>query len=200
MVEVGGHTGDIPASILIPACVDAAKGHKSPMTGKPIYVIGAGAVYDGRSLVANLAYGAQAVWVGTRFVASTEASAPKAHKEALLSASWEDAIRTLIFTGRPLRVRRTDYVENWNENRAAEIKELTSKGIIPHDHEMEKIKENPELMKQMAKAPRPWLIGRVSALIHDVLPAKQIVDNMISEAVEIINRDASLVSKPKAKL
>lgn len=65
---------------------------------------------------------------------------------------------------------------------------------------MEKLKENPEALMKMAKAPRPWLIGRVSALIHDVLPAKQIVDNMITEAVEIINRDASLVSKPKAKL
>ncbi len=59
--EGGGHTGDTPASILIPACVDAVKGRKSPLNGKPVYVIGAGAVYDGRSLAANLAWGAQAV-------------------------------------------------------------------------------------------------------------------------------------------
>ncbi|KAF8645049.1 hypothetical protein AX16_008107 [Volvariella volvacea WC 439] len=59
--EGGGHTGDTPASILIPACVDAVKGHKSPLTGKPVYVIGAGAVYDGRGLAANLMWGAQAV-------------------------------------------------------------------------------------------------------------------------------------------
>lgn len=111
--EGGGHTGDIPASILIPACVDAVKGHKSPLTGKPVYVVGAGAVYDGRGLAANLSWGAEAVWVGTRFVASQEASAPKAHKEAILSAGYEDAILTLIYTGRPLRVRRTPYVEDW---------------------------------------------------------------------------------------
>ena len=59
--EGGGHTGDIPSSVLVPACVDVVKGHKSPLTGKPIYVIGAGAVSDGRSLVANLMWGAQAV-------------------------------------------------------------------------------------------------------------------------------------------
>lgn len=59
--EGGGHTGDTPASILIPACVDAVKGHKSPLTGKPVYVIGAGAVFDGRGLAANLMWGAQAV-------------------------------------------------------------------------------------------------------------------------------------------
>ena len=79
--EGGGHTGDVPASILIPACVDAVRGKKSPLTGEPVYVVGAGAVFDGRGLAANLMYGAQAVWVGTRFVASVEAGAPKKHKE-----------------------------------------------------------------------------------------------------------------------
>ena len=111
--EGGGHTGDIPASILIPAAVDACKGHKSPLTGLPVYVVGAGAVYDGRGLAANLMWGAEAVWVGTRFVAATEASAPKAHKDAVLSAGYEDTIRTLIYSGRPLRVRRTPYIDDW---------------------------------------------------------------------------------------
>ena len=82
--EGGGHTGDIPATLLIPACVDACKGRKSPLTGGPVYVIGAGAVYDGRGLAANLMWGAEAVWVGTRFVAAVEAGAPKAHKDAIL--------------------------------------------------------------------------------------------------------------------
>jgi NAD(P)H-dependent flavin oxidoreductase YrpB (nitropropane dioxygenase family) len=111
--EGGGHTGDIPQSILIPACVDAVKGAKSPLTGGPVHVVAAGAIYDGRGLAANLMFGAVGVWVGTRFVASTEAGAPKAHKDALVSAGYEDAVTTLIYTGRPLRVRRTDYIDNW---------------------------------------------------------------------------------------
>ncbi|CAL1714342.1 unnamed protein product [Somion occarium] len=184
--EGGGHTGDTPASILIPACVDAVKGRKSSLNGQPIYVIGAGAVYDGRGLAANLAWGAQGVWVGTRFVASTEASAPKAHKDALLSASYEDAVTTLIYTGRPLRVRRTPYVDDWNNNRQAEIKELTSKGIIPNEEEL---KKHPEKSLQA----RTFLIGRVAALIHDVIPAKDIVEGMVNEAAEIIQNNASRV-------
>ncbi|KZP24473.1 2-nitropropane dioxygenase, partial [Athelia psychrophila] len=186
--EGGGHTGDTPASILIPACVDACKGHKSPLTGEPVYVIGAGAVYDGRSLAANLMWGAQAVWVGTRFVASVEANAPKTHKEAVLSAGYEDAITTLIYTGRPLRVRRTPYVTDWNENRMAEIKELTSKGILPVE---EDLKAHPEKSMEV----RPWLIGRVAAVIHDILPAKTIVDNMVNEAAELLSKGATLVTK-----
>ncbi|KAK6967128.1 NMO domain-containing protein [Favolaschia claudopus] len=190
--EGGGHTGDIPASILIPACVDAVKGHKSPLTGKPVYVIGAGAVYDGRGLAANLMWGAEAVWVGTRFVAATEASAPQKHKEMIMSAGFEDAVTTLIFTGRPLRVRRTPYVDDWNNNRQAEIKELTSKGLLPHEVELEK---HPEKSLEG----RPWLMGRVSSLINDVLPAKTIVDNMVNDAAAQLQRGNQYLSS-KAKL
>ncbi|KAK0194223.1 2-nitropropane dioxygenase [Armillaria mellea] len=188
--EGGGHTGDVPASILIPACVDAVKGHKSPLNGKPVYVIGAGAVFDGRSLVANLSWGAQAVWVGTRFVASVEASAPKIHKELVTMAGFDDAVTTLIYTGRPLRCLRTPYVQDWETNRQDEIKELTSKGIIPAEKDLE---EHPE----KSISARPWLMGTVSALIHDILPAKGIIENMINDAVEIIQRDASRLSKAK---
>lgn len=191
--EGGGHTGDTPASILIPACVDAVKGHRSPLTGKPVYVIGAGAVFDGRGLAANLMWGAQGVWVGTRFVASVEAGAPKMHKDMVVSAGFDDAITTVIYSGRPLRVRRTPYVEDWENNRQAEIKELTSRGIIPNYDELEK---HPERSLES----RAWLMGKVSALINDVLPAKVIIDNMVGEAARALQLGGSMVNsgaKPK---
>jgi NAD(P)H-dependent flavin oxidoreductase YrpB (nitropropane dioxygenase family) len=185
--EGGGHTGDISASILIPAVVDAVKGRTSPLTGQPIWVIGAGAVYDGRGLAANLVYGAQAVWVGTRFVASEEAGATRAHKAALLSAEHGDVARTLIYTGRPLRVRRTPYVDDWERNRQAEIKELTAKGIIPNEHEVNK---HPEKSIQAVT----FLMGDVAALIKDVLPARTIVDNMVNDAAKVLQDRSKLVS------
>ncbi|KAF8634214.1 hypothetical protein AX15_001023 [Amanita polypyramis BW_CC] len=192
--EGGGHTGDVPSSILIPACVDAVKGHKSPLTGKPVYVVGAGAVYDGRSLAANLMWGAQAVWVGTRFVASVEADVPKRHKDMIISCGFDDAIRTVIYTGRPLHVRKTPYVENWEGNRQAEIRELTSKGIIPHNHEVER---HPEILVDA----RPWLMGKVAAVVNDVLPAKTIINNMVEEATRLLVNGNKLVkANPMSKL
>jgi len=149
-------------------------------------------VYDGRGLAANLVYGAQAVWIGTRFIASEEAGATKAHKEAVLAADHGDVVRTLIYTGRPLRVRRTPYVDDWEINRQAEIKELTAKGIIPNQHEVTK---HPE---KSVKAVT-FMMGNVAALINDILPAQTIVDNMVNDAAKILQDRSKLVSV-RAKL
>jgi NAD(P)H-dependent flavin oxidoreductase YrpB (nitropropane dioxygenase family) len=79
------------------------------------------------------------------------------HKELLVSAGFDDVARTVIYTGRPMRVRKTPYVANWYDSitkaffpiqltiftsrendRQAEIRELTSKGIIPVQDDLEK--------------------------------------------------------------
>jgi NAD(P)H-dependent flavin oxidoreductase YrpB (nitropropane dioxygenase family) len=135
--EGGGHTGDVPTTVLIPAVVQLCKGKTSPMTGKPVQVVAAGGIYNGQTVAAALMMGASAVWVGTRFILTEEAGASKAHQEAVRTAGHDDNVRTIIFTGRPLRVRNNPYITNWEENRAPEIKELTSKGIIPVEHDFE---------------------------------------------------------------
>ncbi|KAH8103929.1 2-nitropropane dioxygenase [Cristinia sonorae] len=190
--EGGGHTGEIPASILIPACVDAAKGRVSAFTNKPVYVVGAGAIYDGRGLAANLAWGAEAVWVGTRFVASVESGAPKMHKELLVSAGFEDMIRTVVLTGRPARLRRTPYYDDWELNRQEETKELISKGIVPRDKDLA---DHPEKIVDA----QPYAMGLVAAVINDVLPAKVIVENMVLDAAKILKAGAGRLN-PQAKL
>lgn len=188
--EGGGHTGSTPTSILIPAVVDACKGRISPLTGKPVNVIAAGGIYDGRGLAAALMYGAQGVWVGTRFVASKEAGAPPKHKELVVTADYGDTATTLIYTGRPLRVRRTDYVKEW-ENRQDEIKSLTSEGKLPHEQEL---KKRPEV----SLPGRPWLMGDVAAAIKEVQPAKQIIDEMVTVAAQQLKRgDSLIVSKAR---
>jgi NAD(P)H-dependent flavin oxidoreductase YrpB (nitropropane dioxygenase family) len=101
--------------------------------------IAAGGLFNGQSLAAALMLGASAVWIGTRFVLAAEAGAPKAHQEAVRTAGFDDNVRTIIFTGRPLRVRNNEYIRNWEENRQAEIKELTEKGTIPVESDFEKL-------------------------------------------------------------
>lgn len=68
-------------SILVPACADVCKNYISPITGMVVGLIAGGGVFDGRSLAAALTLGADAVWVGTRFVVAKESNAPKGAKQ-----------------------------------------------------------------------------------------------------------------------
>jgi len=190
--EGGGHTGDTPFSILIPAVVDLCKNAKSPLTGEPIFVVAAGGIADGRGLAAALSYGAAGVWVGTRFVASEEAGAPPKHKELVLSAGYDDIVRTLIYSGRPMSVRKTPYVASWEDKRRNEIEELISQGKIPHDQELEK---HPEISMEG----RSWLMGKVAGSVNDIKPAKEIVDELVMTAARHLNIATSYIDA-KAKL
>lgn len=83
-------------------------------------------------------------------------------------------------------------------NRQKDIADLTSRGIVPFENEVANAGDN---ATKLSVQGRPWLMGSVSALIKDVLPAQEIVDNMVKEAVECLGRAQGFVVKDaKAKL
>lgn len=187
--EGGGHTGDIPNSILIPSCVDVAKQYRPKMLGgQTALVVAAGGIYNGRTLASSLMQGASGVWVGTRFVASTEAGCSQAHKESVVSAAFEDTLRTLVVSGRPLRVRRNEWVDKW-EAQPEKIKELTEKGVVPIEYDMEEGND----------VDIPHLMGVVAGVIKEIKPAKAIVDDMVAEAVVMLKQAQTFLGE-KSKL
>lgn len=145
-------------------------------------------------------FGAQAVWVGTRFVCAKEAGAPKSHQEAIIESTYDETIRTLVFTGRPLRVRKNPYIMNWETERREEMQDLLEKGVLPVQHDLEAVEKleednkseeekNSSLAGRLAgldldDVERPYLMGEVAAAIRDVKPAKEIIDEMVKEAVQ----------------
>jgi len=187
---------DVPTSVLIPAVKQLLEGKKSAFTGREVQLVAAGGIFNGQSLAAALMLGASAVWVGTRFVLSEEAGAPKAHQEAVQTSGFDDNIRTIIFTGRPLRVRKNPYIENWEENRQQEIKDLTSRGKIPIEYDMERLGD--DIDDDTLDNARPFLMGKVAAVVNEKKPAKQIIDEMVSEAVQWIQTgNGYIVSKSR---
>mmetsp|Transcript_3940 Transcript_3940/g.10622 ORF Transcript_3940/g.10622 Transcript_3940/m.10622 type:complete len:354 (-) Transcript_3940:96-1157(-) len=191
--EGGGHTGDLATSILIPKVCDICRGHKSKLTGGPILVVAAGGIFDGRGMAMALSLGASAVWVGTRFVACEEAGAPARHKTAIVQAGFDDTQRTIIFTGRPMRVIKNAYITDWEENRSQEIKELTSKGILPIYKDMED-KKKAGAQLSIAQV-QPLLSGQCAGAIDDVKPAKEIMDDMISGCIASLRSASACISR-----
>lgn len=137
--------------------------------------------------------GASAVWVGTRFILTDEAGAPKAHQEAVRTAGFDDNVRTIIFTGRPLRVRMNPYIQNWEENRAQEIKELTSRGKIPVEHDFETMGD--DIDDDTLDNTRPFLMGKASAVVNEKKSAKAVVDELVGDAVACIEKGHKLTAK-----
>jgi NAD(P)H-dependent flavin oxidoreductase YrpB (nitropropane dioxygenase family) len=110
-MEGGGHTGDVPTSLLIPACVDAlaSAGHAD------VPVIAAGGFHDGRGLVTALVWGAGGIAMGTRFLLTQESTVPDNVKARYLAAGLRDTVRTLAVDGHPQRVIRTEMIDELEE-------------------------------------------------------------------------------------
>lgn len=185
--EGGGHTGDIANSVLIPAVVDVARRYKPKMLkGQSAIVVAAGGISNGRGLASSLMQGAAGVWVGTRFVASKEAGCSEQHKEAVVSCGWQDTERTLVLSGRPLRMRTNEYIKSWHA-KPEKITELTEKGVVPLEHDLEEGNE----------IDPPHLMGQVAGAITKVQPAGEIVEEMIQEAVEMLRLGQSYLGGGK---
>src|SRR5215469_15433914 len=99
--EGGGHTGSVPTSLLIPQVVDAVD----------IPVIAAGGYFDGRGLVAALAYGAAGIAMGTRFLLTSDSPVADAVKQVYLASDVTGTVVTTRADGVPHRLLRTPLVE-----------------------------------------------------------------------------------------
>jgi NAD(P)H-dependent flavin oxidoreductase YrpB (nitropropane dioxygenase family) len=99
--EGGGHTGQVPTTILLPQVVDAVD----------IPVVAAGGFFDGRGLVAALAYGAAGIAMGTRFLLTSDSPVPDNIKQLYLDKTVTDTVVTTAIDGVPQRVLRTELAE-----------------------------------------------------------------------------------------
>ena len=101
--EGGGHTGTVPTSLLTPAVVDAV--------GDRVAVVAAGGFFDGRGLVAALAYGASGIAMGTRFLLTQESRVPDEVKQVYLGTPVTGTVVSTAVDGAPQRVIRTELVD-----------------------------------------------------------------------------------------
>jgi NAD(P)H-dependent flavin oxidoreductase YrpB (nitropropane dioxygenase family) len=197
--EAGGHNRSVATTMtLLPAIFSALA---------PLPMIAAGGIADGRGLVAALALGADAVWVGTRFLASNEAYAHEEYKRRVLEAAIDDTVLTTLFgvewPGAQARVLRNRVANQWVGRESAipapvEPPELIGHTVLGGNRI--------PLPKFSALLPTPettgdfdemcMVMGESVGLIKDIKPAGEIVREMAEEAEWIIQeRLAGLVEK-----
>ncbi|HZM81874.1 MAG TPA: nitronate monooxygenase [Candidatus Limnocylindrales bacterium] len=208
--EGGGHTGSIPTGLLVPQIVDAVD----------IPVVAAGGFFDGRGLVAALAYGACGIAMGTRFLLTSDSPVGQEVKRVYLSKSLSDTVVTTKVDGVPHRVLRTSFVDNLGRKgllyalgNAARFRKLSGVSwarmlrdgrAMRHGRDLSWAQvlmaaNTPMLLKAAMVDGRPDLgvmaSGQVVGLIDDLPSCAELIERIMAEAREVLerlNRTASL--------
>jgi enoyl-[acyl-carrier protein] reductase II len=175
----------VGAMALIPQVVDAVV---------PVPVLAAGGVADGRGLAAALVLGAQGANVGTRFLASEEASADESWKRAIVATESEDVVRFEVWkeifppAGEDAyetvpRVMRTPFVEEW-QRRPEEAR-----------REAERLRDEViSVIRQRRPHDLLPFTGQTAGMIRDVLSASEIVRQMVVGAEQVLEQANGLRS------
>ena len=206
--EGGGHTGAVPTTVLLPQVVDAVAGR--------VPVIAAGGFFDGRGLVAALAYGASGIAMGTRFLLTSDSSVPQAVKDYYISKGVLDTVVSVQVDGVPHRVLRTDLVDQLESSRgkflalpraginALKFRKMTGAKLSDMMREGMAMKKSMDLSySQMVMAANtPMLLktslvdgktesgvmasGQVVGIIDDLPSCADLIDRIITEANAVL--------------
>lgn len=175
--EAGGHTGTVATLALVPQVVDAVSDR--------VPVVAAGGLYDGRGLAAALALGADGVWIGTRFIATPEARAVSGYKEALLATAEDGTVVSRSYTGKTCRVVRNEWT-NYYEDHPDELQPFPAQAIQSMKAGVNHLgaPDGTEVDAEREFFPCGQGVGAIDSLI----PAAQIVRDMVAEAERTIDR------------
>lgn len=173
--DAGGHTGDIGTFTLVPRVVQIAG-------DTPVLL--AGGVGTGAHLAAALCLGAAGVWTGSIWLASRESEMSMMMKERLVEATEEDTIRSKALTGKPARQLRNRFNMLWEDPKNPTTLPMPMQGIWTAELQAG-IREN-EMVEWMG-TPLGQMVGNITA----IKPCSEIVFDMVSEAMDILEKVAA---------
>ena len=179
--EGGGHTGLVGTMPLVAQAVEAVN----------IPVVAAGGIYDGRGLAAALSLGAVGVWMGTRFIASTEAHAAQSYKDTVVGAGDADTTRTRCYSGKPMRCRTNDYIKDW-ESRPEDIQPFPMQAALSVQTDVIGGIGGVTDEARLSADKSCFAMGQSAGGVTDILPVADIVNRIMSEAEDSIARVSKL--------
>jgi enoyl-[acyl-carrier protein] reductase II len=176
-MESGGHVGDTTTMALLPQVIDVVS----------VPVVAAGGIADGKGLVAALAYGAQGIQMGTRFICSDECIAHQNFKEQIVKAQDRATIVTGEAMGHPVRCLENKFTR--------EFKAMEKSGIPAEKMEEFGMGRLYSGVIQGNIEEGSLMAGQISGYIKDIKPVKDIIENIMSEAETIIENLQNLNNK-----
>jgi nitronate monooxygenase/enoyl-[acyl-carrier protein] reductase II len=176
--EAGGYGGVVSTMPLVPQVVDAVR---------PLPVVAAGGITDGRGLAAALMLGAQGVCIGTRFLATQESPIVDSWKQAIIGAAAQDAVKADVWNdiapgmgttgyGTTIRALRTPFLDEWSAKREDALQQMS------------RIREELAKASEAGRFHDLMIFGGQSAgAIHDLPSAADVVTKIAEEAEAVLS-------------
>ncbi|MCY3631472.1 MAG: nitronate monooxygenase family protein [bacterium] len=174
--EAGGHTGEVGSMVLIPEVVDAVA---------PVPVLGAGGIGRGRQMAAAMALGAQGAWCGSVWLTTEEAETHPAVKQKFLAAGSSDTERSRTITGKPARMLRSAWTEEWNRSDTPDPLPMPLQIMLTGEprRRIDRVAHHPG---SGAEKLTNYFVGQIVGSMNQSLPARQVVYNLVEEFIEAV--------------
>ena len=173
--EAGGHTGEIGSMVLIPEIVDAVD----------IPVLGAGGIGRGRQMAAAMALGAQGVWCGSVWLTTDEAETHPVVKQKFLAATSADTIRSRSMTGKPARMLKTAWTEEWDRADTPDPLGMPLQPILTNEAQA-RINRAAHTHGSGAEKLAGYFVGQIVGTMNQPKSAGQVVMDMVTEFIDAV--------------
>jgi len=183
--EAGGHTGEVATMVLVPEVVDAVS---------PTPVLAAGGIARGRQVAAALALGAEGVWCGSVWLTTEEAETVPVVKEKFLAASSSDTVRSRSMTGKPARMLRTAWTDEWERAENPDPLGMPLQTALVTEPQI-RINQAATHPDAKARELATYFVGQVVGSLDRVRPARAVVLEMVEEFIDTIGQLGALVEK-----
>lgn len=183
--EAGGHTGEIATMVLVPEVVDAVA---------PLPVLAAGGIARGRQIAAALALGAEGVWCGSVWLATEEAETPPVVKEKFLAATSSDTVRSRSLTGKPARMLRTPWTDEWARDDTPDPLGMPLQSALVADSQF-RIHQAANQPQSAARDLATYFVGQVVGSLDRVRPTRAVVLEMVEEFIDSAERLGHLLTE-----
>jgi NAD(P)H-dependent flavin oxidoreductase YrpB (nitropropane dioxygenase family) len=182
--EAGGHTGTVATMVLVPEVVRAVT---------PTPVLAAGGIVTGAQMAAAIALGAEGVWCGSVWLTTQEAETDPAVQRKMLTASSSDTVRSRSLTGKPARMLRTAWTDEWEAAAAPEALPMPLQTMLTASAQ-QRIARSSSREGSGAQQLATYFVGQGVGLLDRVRPAKEVVADMVAEYLDVAGRFAAQLS------
>lgn len=168
----GGHAGPLSPMVFLPYLRERLN----------IPIVAAGGIVTGQQMLAALLLGADAVQIGTRFIATTEAGVNDGYKQAILDAKPEDIVLTSRISGTPAAVINTPYIQKVGLHLSPIEKLLTTHPLTKKYAKLMRFITGSKALESAAHKTtwkNVWSAGQGVGLIHEIQPTKQVMNDLV---------------------